>query len=144
MVQHSRPRLVASAVMAVAGGTLMVDGGFATHSFLLSILGVVQSGLGSLLGGLPAFVAEAAVAFVALLVGLGGFTVAVGGLLIYSGHITSGRLLIALGGGAGFVGLLVSFGYTAFTSGVAVALGHSLYWLGLVLAIAARRVAKKA
>jgi hypothetical protein len=128
--------------MAVVGGALMVSGGIANHSFLLSLLNLVGGRLSSDLGGIPGFVVVAALAAISLLISLGGLTVALGGAFIYAGHVTMGRTLIALGGGAGFLGLLISFGYVAVTSGFTDAVSHSVYWIGLVIAVVARRLAK--
>ena len=100
--------------------------------------------MGTVFSGVSGFILLLAISIVSMLVGLGGFTVAIGGILILKRHLTTGRLLIALGGGTGFIGLLVSFGYTAATTGFGVAVIHSIYWVGLVMAIAARRVAKHA
>ena len=53
---------------------------------------------------------------------LGGVTVVMGGLAVLLGHKTIGRVLVALGGGASFIGLLISLGYTVFTAGAGTAL----------------------
>ncbi|HZW85455.1 MAG TPA: hypothetical protein VFE91_06100, partial [Nitrososphaerales archaeon] len=57
-------------------------------------------------------------------------------------HTTTGRVLIYLGGGAGFLGLLISFGYSAYRLGLDPVLGYLPYWLGLALAVAGRRISK--
>ena len=137
-------RKLASSALAIAGGALMVVGGVASHSFLLSILGLVDSNLPNYVSGIPLDLGQLSILVVSVLIGLGGITVIAGGVMILAGHVTVGRLLIMLGGGAGFLGLLVSFGYTAFTSGIANALGHAYYWIGLILAVVGRRVAKGA
>ena len=135
---------IASLALAVVGGAMMAFGGVANHSFLLTVLSLVQSNLTNYLSGTTLFIVQVSIVVISLLIGLGGLTVAAGGILIFTGHRTLGRLLIALGGGAGFLGLLISFGYTAFTVGVASALAHSIYWVGLILAVVARRIAKGA
>lgn len=122
----------------------MAGGGLVNHSFLLSLLGILSKELSIYIGGTTGEVASVAITTISILITLGGVTVAIGGLLILIKHVTTGRTFIALGGGAGFLGLLVSFGYVAFTSGVASAIDHSVYWIGVVLAVIARRVAKGA
>lgn len=144
VAEHSRLRILASSVLAMAGGALMVDGGLVNHSFLLSILNLAGGEASSLLDGVPGFALLLAISVVSMLIGLGGLTVVVGGIVIYARHITTGRLLVALGGGTGFVGLLISFGYTALTTGFTIAVSHSVYWVGLAIAIVARRIAKHA
>ena len=141
---HRTLRRVTGSAMAVAGGALVTFGGVANHSFLLSILGLVDENLGGFLSGVPLYLVEASILAITVLIGLGVLTVIGGGVLIFVHHTTTGRLLIALGGGAGFLGLLLSFGYTAFSSGLADALGHSVYWIGLAVSVGARRIAKGA
>lgn len=144
MTGHSRWRVTAGAVLALGGGALMVAGGLVNHSFLVSLLSLAGGEVNSYIGGVPGFVILLAVTVVSILVSLGGLTVMAGGLVIYAKHITTGRLLVALGGGGGFIGLLLSFGYTAFTAGYGVAVSHSGYWFGLIMAVFARRVTKRA
>jgi hypothetical protein len=144
LAAHSRLRVLAGAGLALGGGAMMAAGGLANHSFLVSLLDVAGGEASSYLGGASGLLIMLAVTVVSLLIGLGGLTVMAGGLVIYTRHITAGRLLVALGGGGGFVGLLLSFGYTAFTAGYSVAVSHSVYWLGLILAVFARRVTKRA
>lgn len=141
MVQRGA-RMIAGSALAVSGGALMVIGGFASHSFLLSVLGLIDANLGGYLSGTSLFAVQVSILVISALISLGGLTVISGGVLIFTGHLTTGRLLIMLGGGAGFLGLLVSFGYAAFTTGVSGALSHSVYWIGLVLSVLGRRIAK--
>jgi len=141
---HRTSRIVSGGALAVVGGFLIAVGGVTDHSFLLPLIHLLRPHLGEFMTGIPLFVVLGAVYLVSLLVGLGGVTVVVGGLLIFARHTGTGRLLIALGGGAGLLGLALSFGYTAFTMGVSTALGHSAYWIGLIMSVLARRVARKA
>ncbi len=122
----------------------MAIGGVANHSFLLTLLSLIEANLSNYLSGTWLYLVQLSILVVSLLIGLGGLTVAAGGVLILTRHRTLGRLLIALGGGAGFLGLLISFGYTSFTMGITSALDHSIYWVGLILAVIARRIAKGA
>jgi hypothetical protein len=78
------------------------------------------------------------------LVSLGGITGVAGGLSLFLGRRTVGRTLIALGGGAGFLGLSLALGYTVFVSGLASLASHVGYWVGVVLAVLARRLSARA
>ncbi len=120
----------------------MVASGLGTRGFLLTALGLAETEIPHYLGGLAGLAASMAVTILVLLIALGGVTVILGGLSIFAGHATSGRLFILLGGGAGFLGLLISFGYTALAAGLATAVGHPEYWVGVALAVVARRVSR--
>ena len=133
----------AGGLLSIAGGLLVLASGFAAHGILLTALGVVQGEIPKFLGGIEGLTATVAVEILALLISLGGLTIVAGGAVVLLGHRTLGRLLIALGGGAGLLGLLVSFGYTAFRLGFGPALDNLPYWLGLVLAVGGRWVAKR-
>ncbi len=122
----------------------MVTSGYATHSFMLSILGIVQGQLSKYFSGLPWLTANLAINSVSFLIALGGLTVMLGGVAILIERITSGRILIMLGGGAGFLGFLLSFGYATYQIGLTSVAAYGTYWIGLVLAIFARRFAKRA
>ena len=70
-------------------------------------------------------------------------SVLIGGLIILIRHTTTGRALIYLGGGAGFLGLIVSFGYSTYRlGGVDPVLSYLPYWIGLTMAVVGRRLAK--
>ncbi len=135
-------RVWASGMLAIAGGVLMVASGYASRGLLLTALGFVESDLGRYLGGIEGLTVGIAIDIVVFLIALGGVTVVFGGLTLLLRHRTIGRLLIMLGGGAGFLGLAVTFGFAAFRLGLSGALAYADYWVGLVLAIIARRVAK--
>ncbi len=138
----SRLLLYASGTLAVVGGLLMFLGGVASHSLALWILPMLEQ---DVLAKLPAPVetgATLAVDIIAVLVSLGGITVVSGGLSLLLGRRSIGRTLIALGGGAGLLGLSLALGYTVLVSGIASVSAHVGYWAGVVLAVIARRVAK--
>jgi hypothetical protein len=122
----------------------MLTNGFVTHSLLLTTIGVVEGEVPRFIGGILGLSASLAIWVIAALISLGGFTVITGGLLVLLGHRSVGRLLIALGGGAGFVGLLIAFGYTTYSIGLSAAIGNAPYWIGVVFAAVGRRVAKRA
>jgi len=135
--------LYASGTIAIVGGLLMFLGGVTTHSFALWILPMLNQ---EILARLPAPTqtwATLAIDFIAVLVSLGGVTVVFGGISLLLGRRSIGRVLIALGGGAGIVGLLLALGYTVLVSGLASVSGHAGYWTGVVLAVVARRLASR-
>ncbi len=121
----------------------MVASGFAVHGFLLSALTLVSGHVSEFL---PSEVSPLIVIFLEILTGLialGGITVILGGLalLVYARALL-GRILIALGGGAGLLSFLVSLGYSMLTAGPLTLSIHAAYWTGLVFAVVARRIAK--
>lgn len=138
----SRTLLYVSGVMAILGGLLIFLGGVTSHSIVLWILPMLQQQILAKLPGPAQTGAAVAVDVIALLVSLGGITVILGGLVLLSRHRSIGRTLIALGGGAGFLGLLLAFGYTVYASGFSSVTSHVGYWAGVILAVVARRLAK--
>jgi hypothetical protein len=130
--------------LTLFGGLLVLASGVVTQGLLLSALSVVEGQVPHYVGGIAGFTAAVAVALVVLLISLGGVTIMAGGISILFGHRTIGRLLVALGGGAGFLGLAISFGVMAYRLGVESAIGNTPYWLGLVIAVIGRQIAKRA
>ena len=129
--------------LAVAGGLLMLLSGYVSRGFLYAALGYAEPRVSDFLSGAPAAAAILAITTVELIVALGGVTVVAGGIAILYAHTTVGRVLIYLGGGAGFLGLLVSFGYSAYRlGGLDPVLSYLPYWVGLALAVVGRRLAK--
>lgn len=140
-----RTRLYLSGVLGIVGGLLMFGSGFVSRGFLYTALGFAEPHLVSILNGVESSVAVIAITIVETVIALGGLTVALGGVLILVRHTTVGRILIFLGGGAGFLGLLVSFGYSVYRlGGLDPVLSYLPYWVGIVMAIIARRLAKGA
>ncbi len=132
-----------SGTIAIVGGLLMFLGGVVSHSITLWILPMLRE---EILARLPTTVQTEAILgidIIAALVSLGGLTVVVGGTSILLGRRTIGRVLIALGGGAGFIGLLLALGYTVMVNGLGSISTHVGYWAGVVLAVIARRLAGK-
>ena len=129
--------------LAVFGGALMMLSGYVSRGFLFTALGYAVPEIPRLLSGMAASAAILAITLLELVVGLGGLTVLVGGLIILSRHAKVGRALIYLGGGAGFLGLLVSFGYSVYKlGGMDPVLAYLPYWVGLTMAVAGRRLAR--
>lgn len=139
----NRTLLLASGAVAIVGGFLMFSGGVTPHSIALWILPMLHQQVLSKLPQPAVMGATLAVDFIALLVALGGITVIFGGLFLLAGRKTTGRTFIALGGGAGLLGLSLALGYTVIVSGVGSVGSHVGYWVGVVLAVIARRVAAK-
>ncbi len=133
-----------STALAFVGGGLIIASGFTVHGFLLSLLSLVSSGLPTILPGAFTLPLSITVSILSALVALGGVTVLLGGIALYRRHIFVGRFLIALGGGASFLGFLAAIGYAVATEGVTSVDAHSQYWIGVVVAVLARRLAGKA
>ncbi len=134
--------LFASGIIAIVGGLLIFLGGITSHSLALWILPMLEQ---DVLTKLPSPIDTGATIFVdiiAALVSLGGITVVFGGLSLLAGRRSVGRTLIALGGGAGLLGLSLALGYTVVVSGLSSVTAHAGYWTGVVLAVVARRLAK--
>jgi hypothetical protein len=138
-------RLYAAGALAVVGGFLMLASGYTSRGFLYTALNLAEPQISDLLSGMAANIAVLAVTALELVIALGGSAVIIGGLFVLTSHKTTGRVLIYLGGGAGFLGLLVSFGYTAYKlGGVAPVLAYLPYWVGLAMAVSGRWLAKSA
>ncbi len=138
-------RLYLAGALAIVGGLLMLGSGYTSRGFLYQALGYAAPRLSDFIGGAELSAATIAVTILELIIALGGLTVAIGGLVVLTHHTTTGRVLIYLGGGAGFLGLLVSFGYSAYKlGGLDPVLGYLPYWVGLAMAISGRWLAKKA
>lgn len=121
----------------------MFLGGVTSHSIALWILPMLNE---EILARIPPPVqtgAVFAVDIIAALVSLGGLTVIFGGVSLLLGRRSIGRALVALGGGAGLIGLSLALGYTVLVSGVGSVTSHAGYWIGVVLAVVARRLAAR-
>src|SRR5712692_2874199 len=130
-------------ILAIVGGVLMLGSGYASRSFLYLALGYTEPRIVDFLNGMVADAAVFAIATLEFIIALGGATVAVGGIIILARHSTTGRILMFLGGVAGFLGLLISFGYSTYKlGGLGPALSYLPYWLGLAFAVVGRRLAK--
>ena len=131
--------------LAVSGGILMLASGYTSRGFLYLALGFAEPHLSDFLGGAELGAAVIGITVLELIIALGGLTVLVGGVVILVHHVSVGRALIWLGGGAGYIGLLLGFGYSVYRlGGLDPVLGYLPYWVGLAFAITGRRVAKGA
>jgi hypothetical protein len=132
-------------VLAAVGGLLMVLSGYSSRGFLYTALGYAVPQVSNILSGMAASAAVLAITIVEFIIALGGLSVLIGGLVIVVGHTTTGRVLITLGGGAGFLGLLISFGYSVYRlGGLDPVLSYLPYWIGLAIAVMGRRLARGA
>ena len=138
-------RFYAAGALAVVGGFLMLTSGYTSRGFLYSTLNLAEPHISDFLRGMAASAAILAVTILELVIALGGLTVIIGGLAVVINHRTTGRTLIYLGGGAGFLGLLVSFGYTTYKlGGTSHVLAYLPYWVGLAMAVWGRWLTKSA
>jgi hypothetical protein len=135
-------RLRGAGIMAIAGGLLMLLSGYASRSLLYILLPYLQAEITSYLSGSAQLAAFFAIVLLAGLLALGGIAVIGGGFVLLFTHVTAGRLLIYLGGGAGLLGLLASLGYAVYRLGVSHVIYYAPYWLGLAMAVGARRLSK--
>lgn len=138
-------RAHAAGGLAVVGGFLMLASGYTSRGFLYTALGFAEPRFSDFLSGAALGAAVIAVTILEVIIALGGLTVLAGGIIILFHHTTVGRVLIWLGGGAGFIGLLLGFGYSVYKlGGLDPVLGYLPYWVGLLMAIVGRRFAKGA
>ena len=135
-------RLWAGGLLAMVGGFLMIWSGYASHSVLYQTIG--QYGVPYLQFPTAVDAATLVISILEYLNALGGIVVVIGGIILVSGHGSSGRTVIILGGGAGLIGLLASCGYSADERGLNQTLSFAPYWAGLVLTVVARRVSRGA
>ncbi len=117
--------------------------GLAAHNLLLFVLGFLKDKVPNYLLGLTGDFASLTIDVLVVLIAMGGITVILGGIAVLSGHLFTGRLLIALGGGAGFLGLAISIAYSTLTMGLPTIIEHSEYWIGVILAVIARSLARR-
>ena len=134
-------RRYAAGSLGVVGGLLMFASGYTSRGFLYAALGYAEPHISDFLSGEAASAAILAFTVVELIIALGGLAVVMGGLAILSAHTTTGRVLIYLGGGAGFLGLLVSFGFSVYRlGGLDPVLSYLPYWVGIAFAVLGRRL----
>ena len=117
--------------------------GLAAHGFLLSVLSFLKDKVANYPLGLTGEFASLTIQVLTLLIALGGITVILGGIAILFGRLFTARLMITLGGGAGFLGLAITIAYSALTMGLSTIITHSEYWIGVILAVIARSLAKR-
>jgi hypothetical protein len=137
-------RSYAAGLLAIVGALLMLGSGYSSRGLLFQAFGISEHYILDF-GGAAANLIVLGITIVELIIALGGLTVLIGGLIILAHHTTTGRVLIYLGGGTGFLGLLISLGYSIYKlGGINPILAFLPYWVGLALAISGRRLAKGA
>jgi hypothetical protein len=142
--RFSTPWIYASFSLAFVGGILILAGGFGMPRFILSLFPFLESEAVVYLPGTAGVLVSAVILFVGILVALGGLTVMAGAAAVLYRHVRLGRLLIGLGGGAGFLGLLLAIFYSVVVQGLPFTLAHLVYWIGVLLAAGGRWLAGKA
>jgi hypothetical protein len=138
----SSARRIIGGGLAIVAGFLILLSGFRTQSFLASTVPYFEQKLGSYIPYLAQVTIDAALLVLSFIIALGGLAVILGGVLILLKHLTTGKLLMALGGGVGFIGIAIALGYSIYTSGFGILVDHIDYWIGLAVASIARYVAK--
>jgi len=121
----------------VGGVLLILSGGTGAVAMIRlgwSVVAALSPALGDVLA--PLFVA------VLLIAALGGGAVVIGAHLLEAGHRRTGKLLIALGAGAGLLGLVLHLAAVAFAGGnpmrEMIATALTMHGAGSLLAIYAR------
>ncbi len=81
--------------------------------------------------------------------GLGGLGVIIGGYLLTTDRVGTGKFVIGIAAGMGLIGLIIQLASMAYLYGAAQlisfvsAVSQSAGWLGVVLSIVGRRMAKR-
>lgn len=120
--------------ITILGGLLIVSSGFIERGLTYRIINYVSQNTSYLTTSTKMLV-EIILSVLSLIIGLGGFAVMIGGLLILEQHVLLGRVFVGLGGSAGVFGFIITFGYSLVTSGFSSILTHVFYWVGILLAI---------
>ena len=139
----SKLRSRIAGMVALVSGFLIVASGVSAHGLLLFVLEFLKDKVPNYLLGLTGEFASLAIQVLAVIITMGGITVILGGIALLSARLFTGRLLIALGGGAGFFGLVITMTYSVLTMGLPTIITHSEYWIGVILAVIARSLARR-
>jgi len=138
-----RALLFAGGLIAIAGGLLIINSGYHTHSFLISVLNLAEQKFGARLPSTIQWITETSIAILGVVISLGGILVAVGGVIVILGHKFIGRILIGLGGGVSFLGLAVALAFAIYTSGFGTLVVHFEFWVGVLIATVGGYIAGK-
>jgi hypothetical protein len=131
-------RRILCSILAIAGGLLIFSSGVRTQSFALEALVYISKFFPPTVSAVVDVVAFT----MAAVISLGGILVIGGGILVLRRHTSTGKLLIILGGGIGFIGIAISMGYYVFVDGLSILATRIDYWIGLFVATLARYVAR--
>jgi hypothetical protein len=133
--------------LAIVAGLILIVSGVTSASLLLTAAGYVDNYLGTSIGA-GQLVVQAAIAAITYLVGLGGISVIIGGVLLLAKHGSAGRFLIGLGGGLAIFGLLFAMGEALYVTGTSAPIFHQVYfgtyWIGAILATTAYFLSRRA
>jgi hypothetical protein len=137
----TRASIIAGGILAIIGGILILQSGVSTRSFLLTVASYSFKHFGAGLPGIAQDSVDLALLVLGALIALGGLLAILGGFLVLMKHRLSGKILIALGGGMGFIGIAISMGYDIYTTGISSLFTHVQYWIGIVIASIGRYLA---
>lgn len=129
---------IVGGILAVIGGVLILQSGVGTRSFLLTVISVSEQKFGGSLPGIAKSLINLVIIALGSLISLGGVLVILGGVLVLLKHRFSGKILVALGGGMGFLGIAISLAYDVFTVGLSAIISHVPYWIGVLIASVGR------
>jgi hypothetical protein len=144
MPSKSYASLLVSAILAIIGGALIIISGYRTRSFIIMALSYSDQRFSGSSPFALQLTAQTAIAILSAVMALGGILAIIGGILLLLKRITIGKILIAMGGGVGFVSIAIAIGYSVFSSGLPLALSHVEYWIGVVIASLSRWLAGRA
>ncbi len=134
----------AAGLAIVAGALLIIADASGSSGFLGSALEFMIARVG---GDVSDFLTQV-LSILNFIASYGGFSVMGGGLLVYVGRRTLGRLVISLGAGMGLFGLLFILGSSLlqgfnFTLSLLLLMSQSLAWIGVILSIIAAILARR-
>ena len=126
--------VIAGGILAIVGGVLILQSGVGTRSLLVTVVSISEQRFGGSLPGVAKSLINLVILALSSLISLGGLLAILGGALVLLKHRFSGKILIALGGGMGFLGIAISLGYDVFTEGLSAIVLHVPYWIGILIA----------
>ncbi len=134
-------KLLVFVLSIVAGGLLIISG---PQGPVASYETIIQKLSLFIKDTVIISIATATAGVLIALSSFGGLIVIVGGYLVYSKHVSTGKLMIGFGGGAGIPLLLLMLWTIVSTQDLSTVMAqHSATgWTGIVLSLIARTVAK--
>ncbi|MHB8566860.1 MAG: hypothetical protein ACYC7D_00905 [Nitrososphaerales archaeon] len=130
-------------ILAIFSGFLIVTSGYRSQGMLITVLKYAEQKYGSDIPSTLRLVSTFSIDALAIIISLGGVLVIIGGIIVLLHHVLTGRILVGLGGGVGFIGILIAVGIAFFGSGVDGITSHLDYWIGVILASIAGYIVKK-
>jgi hypothetical protein len=129
-------------LLSIIGGLLLIVSG--TRGPIGILLIILEKTTLLIRDPLILTVAAMVALFLVILSLLGGFTVILGGYMIYKNHEGTGKMLIGLGAGVGIPWLLFILFTIAFTQEITTVIAqHSIEgWIGIALSFTARSLAR--